>query len=129
MSDGLEDFEQKLDQLLAKFPQARRDLVNDCTDKLEQKVLENVNQITPRTGNLKRGVKKALGSQGGYGAIRADYSIAPHAHLVENGHYVRNRCGWVPGRHMFRNARNSLANELEQDAEQMYYKLVGDLFD
>lgn len=125
----LKDLDRKLLELTEQFPNARRKLVEKCGDKMYQKVLSNVGRIEEKTGNLKKGVKKAVGSMGGYSAVRADYKIAPHTHLIENGHkVVRNGkvVGWVSGRHMYRNALNELAGELEKDAENMLDELVGD---
>lgn len=42
---------------------------------------------------------------------------------------VRNSVGWVAGKHMYRNSLNSLATELEQDAQKTLKQLVGDIFD
>lgn len=127
----LYDLDKDFERLLKKFPQARRELVEECGEKMYQKVLSNISQVDEKTGNLRKGVKKVVGSRGGYSAVRADFKIAPHTHLVENGHkIVRNGkvVGWVSGKHMYRNALNELANELEQSAEQMIDKLVGDVF-
>ncbi|MFR0780420.1 MAG: hypothetical protein ACLSH8_12530 [Zhenhengia sp.] len=127
----LYDLDKDFEQLLKKFPQARRELVEECGEKMYQKVLSNISQVDEKTGNLRKGVKKVVGSRGGYSAVRADFKIAPHTHLVENGHkIVRNGkvVGWVSGKHMYRNALNELANELEQSAEQKIDKLVGDIF-
>lgn len=128
----LDELDKKFDKLMKHFPQARRELVEECGDKLYQKVISNISQVNENTGNLKNGVKKVIGSRGGYTAVRPDFKIAPHTHLIENGHkIVRNGrvVGWVSGKHMYRNALNELANELEQSAEEMLDKLVGDIFD
>lgn len=127
----LYDLDKDFEELLKKFPQARRELVEECGEKMYQKVLSNISQVDEKTGNLRKGVKKVVGSRGGYSAVRADFKIAPHTHLIENGHkIVRNGkvVGWVSGKHMYRNALNELANELEQSAEQKIDKLVGDIF-
>ena len=128
----LYELDKQFEQLIKQFPDARRKLVENCGEKMYQKVLGNVNQIGENTGNLKKGIKKVVGSGGGYSAVRADFKIAPHTHLIENGHkIVRNGkvVGWVSGKHMYRNALNELANELEQDSEQMIDELVGGIFD
>lgn len=52
-------------------------------------------------------------------------------HLIENGHkVVRNGkvVGWVSGKHMYRNAINELADELERSGEEMINNLVGEIF-
>ena len=127
----LKDLDRAFEKMIKQFPQARRELVEECGEKMYQKVLSNISQVDEKTGNLRKGVKKVVGSRGGYSAVRADFKIAPHTHLVENGHkIVRNGkvVGWVSGKHMYRNALNELANELEQSAEQKIDKLVGDIF-
>lgn len=128
----LYELDKQFEQLIKQFPKARRKLVETCGEKMYQKVLANVNQVGKKTGNLSEGVKKVVGSGGGYSAVRADFKKAPHTHLIENGHkIIRNGkvVGWVSGKHMYRNALNELANELEQDAEQMIDELVGEVFD
>lgn len=125
----LKDLDREFEKMIKQFPQARRKLVEECGEKMYQKVLANMNQVDEKSGNLRKGVKKAVGSRGGYSAVRPDYKIAPHTHLIENGHkIVRNGkvVGWVSGKHMYRNALNELANELEQDAEKMLDELAGD---
>lgn len=128
----LDELDKQFEQLIKQFPKARRKLVESCGEKMYQKVLANVNQVGEKTGRLRRGVKKVVGSGGGYSAVRADFKIAPHTDLIENGHkIIRNVkvVGWVSGKHMYRNALNELANELEQDAEQTLDELVGEVFD
>lgn len=126
----LKDLDKEFEKLIEKFPQARRKLVEDSGEKMYNKVIANINaNVDKQTGNLEDGVTKTVGSRGGYSAVRPDYKIAPHTHLIENGHkLIRDGqvIRWVPGKHMYRNALNELANELEQDAEKMLDELAGD---
>lgn len=125
----LNDLDKQFQNILKTFPQAKKRLVEDGGEKMYQKVINNIDQtVKEESGNLKKGVTKNVGSRGGYAAVRPDYSIAPHTHLVENGHKVVRGdeiVGWASGKHMYRNALNELSNELEQDAEKMLDKLVG----
>lgn len=126
----LEELDKGFDDILKKFPQARRKLVIKAGDKMESAVKSNIdNSCKEGTGNLKRAVTKKIGSKGGYAAVKNNYKIAPYGESVENGHKARSKEGiqWVPGRHMYRNALNSLVDELENDAEQMLDELLGDL--
>lgn len=124
----LYDLDKEFDKILKQFPQARKDLVNNAGEKMYKKVVANINaEVDQDTGNLLEGVTKVNGSGGGYSAVKPNFKVAPHTHLIENGHkLVRNGqfVSWVPGKHMYRNALNELANELEQDAESMINKLV-----
>lgn len=150
MEQSLKDLDKAFEAMLKKFPDARREVVENAGEKMQRKVLQNISATTKEvTGRLIEGVTLAVGSGGGYAAVRNDAKIAPHAHLVENGHkLVRGGpikvpkkelqstnprstgavVGWVPGKHMYRNAMNDLEDELIGDAEEMVEKLVGDLF-
>ena len=129
----LSEFDERFNQLLKQFPEARRELVENAGIKMCQNVINNISaSVTDRSGNLKKGVTLKVGSGGGYAAVKPDYKIAKHHHLIENGHklIVNGQFkGWVPGKHMYRNALNQLEDELKQDAEQMVNRLVGDNFD
>lgn len=128
MEDDFKALDKAFENMIKNFPGARRSLVESVGDKLEKQVKSNIDNTTEEhTGKLKNGVKKVVGSRGGYVAVKPDYSIAPHTHLVENGHkLIRNGqiLGWVPGKHMYRNAINATANEIEAEAEKMLDKLV-----
>lgn len=126
--DSFEALDKAFESLIKSFPKARRSLVEDVGDTLEKNVIGNIeSSVNEDTGDLKRGVKKVIGSRGGYVAVKPDYSIAPHTHLIESGHkLIRGGkvIGWVPGKHMYRNAINSTANEIENKADAMLDKLI-----
>lgn len=125
----LDELDKAFEQLIQDFPEARKQLVTQSGDKLYRKVIQNIERdVKERRGKLKKSVVKNIGSGGGYAAIRANSSIAPHLHLIENGHKIvknGNVVGWVSGKHMYRNALNELADELERDAEKTLDDLVG----
>lgn len=133
----LYNLDKDFEKLLKQFPNARREIVENSGDKMYQKVINNINsQVDEDTGNLKEGVTKVVGSGGGYAAVRPDWQKAPHTHLVENGHKLvkgtgktAKVVGWVPGKHMYRNALADLADDLIKDAEEMIDKVVGEIFD
>lgn len=126
----LNELDKAFDKILQEFPQARKKLVENTGDKLYKKVLVNIEaNVKEHTGNLKKGVIKHIGSGEGYAVVRPSQTVAPHTHLIENGHKIVRGdefVGWAPGKHMYRNALNELANELEQNAEKMLDDLVGD---
>ncbi len=129
----LSNLDKRFKKMTNDFPQARKNLIENGGEKLYRKVLNNIDfNVDEHSGKLKKGVTKKIGSGGGYVAIRPNSTIAPHTPLVENGHkLVRGDkvVGWVSGKHMYRNALNELADELEQDAEKMINEMVGDIFD
>lgn len=133
---NFDELDKCFEKLLDDIPIAKRKLVEACGEKMHEKVLRNIDStVKTKTGNLKEGVTKVLGSGGGYAAVKPNFKIAPHSYLIENGHKLIAGKGenqrfirWVPGAHMYRNALIELADELESDADKALSKLVGDAF-
>lgn len=134
---NFDELDKRFERFMNDMPSAKRKLVESCGEKMNQKVLRNIEiSVKSKSGNLKKGVTKVIGSGGGYAAVKPDYKIAPHTHLIENGHkLIKGKgangriVGWSPGVHMYRNALSELADELQDDAERMINELVGDIFD
>lgn len=129
----LDDLLRSFDNMLNRFPQKRREFVRKTGEKMQQEVLRNIDRDTKRkSGNLRNAVSLKLGSGGGYAAVRNNNRVAPHAHLVEDGHAILDkhgrRVGWVAGKHMYRNALQAVADEAEQDAQRMLDEMVGGMF-
>ncbi len=132
MADSFDELDQMFDDLLKKFPQKKRELVKNIGDKMYNQVISNIDSTVKEdgTGNLKAGVTKMLGSKGGYAAVKPNYGIAPHTHLVEDGHRIiknGNVVGWVNGKHMYRDALEQVADEAEKMAGDMVDELVGEI--
>jgi hypothetical protein len=130
-SSGLEDLNSKLNKVLDEFPGKRRELHETAADIMHENVIKNIKSETKhKTGNLERGQKKVVGSGGGYAAVTPDYSIAPHTHLIENGHKLVKKIngskkivGFVNGKHMYQKAiaqsESQLINAAEKFAEEI----------
>lgn len=149
MSDSLADLDKAFEMMIEKFPEKRRELVESAGEKMHKKVLRNIDTDTKEsTGRLREACYLAIGSEGGYAAVRNNHRKAPHAHLVEFGHKLVKGAktkegkhgqtvkvkgtgrviGWVNGKHMYRNALTEMEDELVQDAERMIESLAGELF-
>lgn len=128
----LEEFDKQLEKFAKDFPEAKKKMVRENGKLLHEKVLENTRRdVGVKTGNLLKSIELHNGSKGGYSAVRGNFGVAPHLHLIENGHkIIRNGqiVGWAEGKHMFANAISDLADELEGNAQKMMDKLVGDTF-
>lgn len=131
MADGWEELDKMFENLLKRFPEKKKELMEDVAQEMYLQVLTNIAEtVEPKTGNLGKGVKKVIGSNGGYAAVKPDYSIAPHSHLIEDGHrIIRNGkvVGWANGKHMYRNALDQVADDIEGMAQDMINELVGEV--
>jgi hypothetical protein len=96
-------------------------------------VMNNIsNDVKEDSGNLKKGQKKVIGSGGGYAAVRPDYRIAPHTHLIESGHKVMRKdkngnlkqIGFVNGKHMYERALVQSEPGIIKEAEALASKVV-----
>lgn len=137
MSNEIDALDKMFSEMIEKFPAAKKTLVKNSGKKLFNKVKDNIDKtVNKGTGNLKDGVTLVEGSGGGYSAVKPNWKIAHHTGLVENGHRIvkgkkktnQNVFGFVPGKHMYRNAGLELIEELEHDSEETLKKLVGDTF-
>lgn len=131
--EELNDLLNSFNNMLSRFPEKRREFVRTTGEKMRQEVQHNIDtSVKSKTGKLRCAVSMKLGSGGGYAAVRNNNRIAPHAHLIENGHFIvtksGQRVGFVAGNHMYRNALNTVAAEIEQDAQRMMEGMVGDTF-
>lgn len=131
---SLYDIDRAFSKIIEELPDRRRTLVENAGEKMYQGVMRNIDSNTNEgSGTLKRGVEKKIGSGGGYAAVRPNHAIAPHTHLVENGHNVKRVkdgpiVGWAQGKFMYRNALTSLESELRRDSKKALERLVWDYF-
>jgi hypothetical protein len=136
MADGVEFKEldklsANLSKVLEEFPQKKRNLHESAADIMHRNVIRNIDAETKKfTGNLRKGQTKAVGSGGGYAAVRPNYSIAPHTHLVESGHkeydfHGNPTGGYVNGKHMYQKALVQSESELIKAAEKFADEIVG----
>ena len=134
----LTQLSEKFETLVKEFPKERRKLMNTSGDKIKDQVQANIAALGSKNGRLMKAVTKAVGSGGGYAAVRNDWFIAPHAHLVEHGHWMigkdgrmltlKNGGSWVAGRKMYEKALMSLQDELISDAEKTLESVVKKTF-
>lgn len=148
-NNQLYDLELRFDELIKQFPKARKKLCAETGKKMYDKVITNIERgVKEDSGNLKRAVTMVIGSGGGYAAVKPNWKIAPHTHLVENGHRIvwgksaskwqikhmgkkdmrTGRGTYTNGKHMYRNALNDLIHELETEAEKMVNNMLGECF-
>lgn len=100
-------------------------------------IAEEARRLAPegKTGNLKRGIVSRINKVAehfmGVGAayVGVDYHIAPHAHLVEFGHFIGFSNNWVPANPFMRPAIDAKQAEaakiIDADLQQRIDKRMG----
>ena len=108
-------------------------------DKEKRKFLNEVKNtaqanVGKKTGNYHKSLKAGKThynkkSKDIYAKVYADEKIAPHAHLIENGHIIKGRDGiekgFAPGKNIFKKAEMSFQATYERDATEFlegYFK-------
>lgn len=152
MMNEIDELDKALDNVVKDFKKNRKALCNEVGHLMKNKVIENINASVSNesTGNLARGVTLELGSKGGYSAVKPDYNIAPHTHLIEEGHRIvkggtlskakgkrkaKNNdntgkgqiVGFYHGIHMYRNALEQVSGQVEEKANALA-NTIGDNF-
>lgn len=119
---SLDEVSKKINDAIKEVPDLKRKMHTNAADIMHKNVINNIsNDTKPLTGNLKRGQVKAVGSRGGYAAVRPDYGIAPHTHLIENGHKIVKGgkvVGFANGKHMYKKALNASQRQIEVAVEK-----------
>lgn len=146
---GLYELDKALDDLVKKFPQMKRELHEKAADIMWENVTDNIykdvygsnldyddNEDT-RTGNLLNGQDKVVGSGGGYAVVRPNPKVAPHTHLLDEGHKIvvgrnpskwekragakdtRKVVGFVNGKHFYKKAILQSAPQLIAETEKL----------
>lgn len=152
MMNEIDELDKSFQNVVNDFKKNRKSLCREVGNLMKNKVIENINAgvSNESTGNLVRGVTLELGSKGGYSAVKPDYNIAPHTHLIEEGHRIVKGgtlakakgkkkakdnsntgkgqiVGFYHGIHMYRNALIQVTEEVEMKAEQLA-NTIGDNF-
>lgn len=124
--------EDDFERLSKEFTKTQKAFAEKCGTRLYEQVMRNIDVSRCEDAvRLKRGVTKILSSNGKRVTISCDDTTLPDMHRAENGYSMikdGKTIGWIPGKHMYRNAANMLEVELETLAGTMIQDLVGDIF-
>lgn len=131
----MDELIKRFENLESQMKDLKKKFLTSYITIAQRKVLEKIRSRTiRRSGNLENSVIAKIGSGGGYAVTKSPIGRAPHSHLIEDGHVVKNKkggsiLGYAAGRHMYRdslleleNNMNSLLFDLEQ---QIVRGLVG----
>lgn len=126
--NDLNKLDKMLDNIIKTVPGKKRELLEEVGNILEQQVKLNIaERVDQKSGNLGKGVEKIFGSKNGYVAIKPNYGMAPHTHLVEDGHkVVKNNVvvGFVNGKHMYRDSIEQCEGDILAMANKMVEEVV-----
>lgn len=133
--DDFAKLDKMFSDMLRDIPEKKAELMDKVGDLLQEQVISNIESRVGTSGGGKKekliaGVRKVVGSGGGYTAINPDYSKGSNIHhLIENGHrIVRNGVvvGFVNGKHNYRNALTQSESKIIKLAENMIDEVLGD---
>lgn len=127
---GIEEWQSEVKRIIEKYPEKGADFINYKCQVLQKKVKSK----TPKgpTGKLRRSWRRTKAKEKN-GTIQGDVkSSAPHAHLIEYGHVIKNQkggpeLGFVPGRHILQSSVDEMDAEFDNDAQAWLNKLVKEI--
>lgn len=132
----LADYEKKLlETANEKMPRETRKFVNGEGTKLRRITVSNARaKVKKKTGNYFKSIKKGkpyiYKGNGGYSVrVYNSTKIAPHAHLIEDGHRIVNHAGqevgYKPGLKVVDTSRRQFENQFYQDIESFIDDMLG----
>ncbi|MFW2490972.1 HK97 gp10 family phage protein [Clostridium chromiireducens] len=129
-------YEKKLlEAATEKMPREARKFVNKEGTKLKRITVKTARaKVKKKTGNYLKSIKKGkpyiYKGNGGY-SVRVYHSpkIAPHAHLIEDGHRIVNHegqeVGYKPGLKVVDGSRREFESTFYQDIENFIDDMLG----
>ena len=119
---GLDDYTSKMFNKLGKeYPKEVKKFMRTTVNNCKKEALSR----TPKgkTGNLKKGWRTSVRAKAG-NCMGSITNKAPHAHLLENGHFDKAG-GWVEGVHMLENTMTNQQPKIDKSIEEF----VDDMLD
>ena len=134
--EGLDELAESLEKFAKKYPDRMGDALVRQAQEFRKDVVKLVRNDTDSPGTSPKSLKKLkeykVSEIIGFGANQqVDISgIAPHFHLVENGHMQMNKNGepvgkgYVPGYHFIDRTRKKREKELPKEIESVIDKIL-----
>ena len=130
---GLDEFQRNLDMLIKTFPNESKKLLRTVGNKAKNIVARKAKTLAgKKSGNYYKSIKRGkvfIDPASGQMLVRVYTSskIAPHAHLVENGHRIVKdgvELGFVQGKRIFPKTRAEIESEWYELLDKEIYKLL-----
>ena len=134
--EGMDELAESLEKFARRYPDRAGNALEKQAKELRKDVTKMVRNDTDTDGSSKRSLAKLkeykISQIRGIGLNQqVDISgIAPHFHLIENGHMLKNKegesigKGYVPGYHFMDRARKKREKELPKEIEAVIDKTL-----
>ena len=126
-TNDLEDLEKEVLRLARKYPKEAKKFLQKQGNKLKAKAKKKAkSKVKVKTGNYLKGFKrgKVYKYKGEEDTVRV-YNSMPHAHLIENGHIIKDKTG---KEHGFKKGEFIL-EEAQKEFQEEFIKATDDFID
>lgn len=133
---GMDLFRENLVTLEKDFPKQAKSMLGKVGNKAATITKQKARQLVKKkTGNYLRSIKRGIvwkGADGQYVVrVYASSKIAPHAHLIEEGHRIvdkdGNEHGFKEGLHVFEKAVKEVDSQFESILASEFEKIMNKL--
>lgn len=127
---GLEELEKEVIRLAKKYPKETKKFLQKQGNKLKSKAIKKAkSKIKEKTGNYLKGFKrgKVYRYKDEEDTVRV-YNYMPHAHLIEEGHIIKDRTGkehgFKKGYHILEDSRYEFQDEFIKAADNFVDDII-----
>lgn len=127
---GVEEWQAEVRKVIKECPEKGAEFLDGQGKKLA-KMVKARTPVGP-TRKLKKSWRRSKPKQK-YDLIQVEVkSTAPHAHLIEYGHVIKNRkdgpeLGFIPGKHMLQTSFDEMNSQWEGDLRKWFDDLIKEL--
>lgn len=124
---GVEEWQAKVRKIVAECPEKGAEFL----DIQGKKLAKTIKAKTPKgpTGKLRKSWRRTKPKEK-RGALQVEVkSTAPHAHLIEYGHVIKNEkggpeLGFVPGKHILQTSFNQMNSAWDNELKQWFDEIT-----
>ena len=129
-TDELDGLEKEVLKLAKKYPKETKKFLQKQGNKLKAKAKKKAkSKIKVKTGNYLKGFKrgKVYKYKGEEDTVRV-YNSMPHAHLIENGHIIKDKTGkehgLKKGEHILEDSQREFQDEFLKAADDFIDEVI-----
>lgn len=129
-TNDLEDLEKEVLKLAKKYPKEAKKFLRKQGNKLKAKVKKKAkSKIGTKTGDYLKGFKrgKVYKYKGEEDTVRV-YNSMSHAHLIEDGHIIKDKTGkehgFKKGEHILEESRKDFQDEFIKAADKFIDEIL-----